>query len=108
MLIPLVVVIVGAMFWVNSTAPDYPPEAHWKKMLSLIAAGTSNQLPSGFMEREAVAAIGALGKSLETTAEGDRGDGRVRYVVTGAEGHSVMIVMGEDSLEIIEVTREDE
>jgi hypothetical protein len=109
LLIPLVVVIVGAMLWVNSNSMDYPPPAHWEKILSLTTAATSGgDAPSGFMEQEAVTAIGALAAPVKTEAEGDRGDGRVRYVLTGSQGRWVMVVLGEDTLEILEITREDE
>ena len=104
---PLLVLIIGALIWLNASSPDYPPALHHKAMLQIQTIAQGEGEPEGtFLEREAISALRDLQRPYTKQVEADRGDGRVRYIFSGAEGGVVQIIFSESEFEIIEVNRE--
>ena len=105
---PLLVLIIGALIWLNASSQDYPPAWHHKAMLQIQTIAQGEGEPEGtFLEREAISALRGLQKPYTQQAEADRGDGRVRYIFRGAEGGVVQIIFDEGESGIIEVNREE-
>jgi hypothetical protein len=108
-MVPLIALIIGALIWLNGSGPDYPGPRHVQHIASLLEGSQAEGAPTGtFMEREAITAIRSLERPIVERSEADRGDGRVRFVVSGGESGAVWIIFDENTSEILEVKREAE